>query len=90
MYNLSRMAHNHRPNSNGRPRRPPSSSGIPAYIMGAAGFMGGSFFFTYLYFHDEAPFTKRKRLLITVSTNSARIGCAVLCCLYVDMNHLAN
>jgi len=71
------MANNYRSVSNRRPRRPPSSSGIPAYIMGAAGFMGGSVLFTYFYFQDEAPFTKRKRLLATVSTKSIRVGCVV-------------
>jgi hypothetical protein len=35
--------------------------------VGAFGFIGGSIVYTYFHFQDEAPFTKRKRLLATVS-----------------------
>lgn len=46
-------------------RRPSSRGSIPAYILFPAGFFGGSIVFTYWYFQDEAPFTKRRRILAT-------------------------
>jgi hypothetical protein len=48
-------------------RRPSTRGSIPAYILFPAGFFGGSIVFTYWYFQDEAPFTKRRRILATVS-----------------------
>lgn len=54
-------------------RRPPLTS-LPGYILFPIGIFGGSILYTYWYFQDEAPFTKRKRLLATVSYQ------LILCC----------
>lgn len=49
-----------------RYRRPPSTSArIPGYILFPVGMFGGSILYAYWYFQDEAPYTKRKRLLAT-------------------------
>lgn len=61
-------------------RRPSSRGSIPAYILFPAGFFGGSIVFTYWYFQDEAPFTKRRRILATVSFLSF-IGKVVYVCI---------
>ena len=72
-------------------RRPsPRSSSIPAYILFPAGFFGGSIVFTYWYFQDEAPFTKRKRLLATVSSCLCEMWVTRFVILFYSVRSLAS